>query len=131
MVLVDGLGTTLTVGKGEVAAAAASTAGIPTALGLPPKAYREFEASVIILHHQTTIAVGYQPVIHSGVMRQSAEIISIEGREALRTGEKARVRFRFAYFAEYLIPGSTFIFREGRAKGIGTIIETFPAPTIT
>ena len=29
----------------------------------------------------------------------------------------ANVRFRFLYFADYLLPGSTFLFREGRAKG--------------
>ena len=29
----------------------------------------------------------------------------------------AIVRFRFLYFADYLLPGSTFLFREGRAKG--------------
>jgi GTPase len=41
---------------------------------VPPKACREFEASVIILQHSTTIGSGYQPVIHCGVLRQSAEV---------------------------------------------------------
>jgi GTPase len=95
-----------------------------------PKACREFEANVIILHHSTTISTGYQPVIHCGVMRQSAEIIGINDRETLRTGERAVVRFRFLYFSEYVLPGTTFIFREGRAKGIGKIIKTFPANPI-
>lgn len=27
------------------------------------------------------------------------------------------MRFRFLYFSEYVIPGDTFLFREGRAKG--------------
>ncbi len=97
---------------------------------LPPKACKEFEASVIILHHSTTIACGYQPVIHCGVLRQSAEMIGIMGRESLRTGERATVRFRFLYLADYLLPGTTFIFREGRAKGIGKIIRTFPVSGI-
>jgi GTPase len=92
-----------------------------------PKACREFEAVVVILHHSTTIGCGYQPVIHCGVLRQSAEIIGIKERETLRTGERATVRFRFLYFAEYVLPGVTFIFREGRAKGIGKIVQTYPA----
>jgi GTPase len=29
----------------------------------------------------------------------------------------AIVRFRFLYFAEYILPGDVFLFREGRAKG--------------
>jgi Elongation factor Tu C-terminal domain len=48
---------------------------------------REFEANVIILHHSTTICCGYQPVVHCGVLRQSAEMIEIKGRENLKTGE--------------------------------------------
>lgn len=118
MVLVDGLTVPApNKGAGEVV--------------VPPKACREFEASVIILHHSTTIGNGYQPVIHCGVLRQSAEIINITGRETLRTGERATVRFRFLYFTEYLLPGSTFIFREGRSKGIGKVVQTFPAAVLT
>lgn len=29
--------------------------------------------------------------------------------------------FHFLYYAEYLVVGSTFLFREGRAKGIGKV----------
>lgn len=109
------------------AAAAAGVIKIGADTSYPPRACREFEANVVVLHHSTTVAVGYQPVVHCGVLRQSAEIIDIVGvREALRTGERATARFRFVYSAEYLLPGSTFLFREGRAKGIGKITRTFP-----
>lgn len=117
-----------------------------------PRSVREFEAQVVILHHSTTISAGYQPVIHCGVVRQAAQIVRIgtkavgeegassqEEKErvrgagvvetvglALRTGERERVRFRFLYAAEYVLPGWTFIFREGKAKGIGKIVRTFP-----
>lgn len=92
-----------------------------------PLSIREFDASVVILHHATMISSGYQPVIHCGVLRQTAQIISIQGNDALKTGEAAVVRFRFIYNAEYLLPGTTFLFREGRAKGVGKVIECFPA----
>lgn len=49
---------------------------------------REFDASVVILHHSTMISSGYQPVVHCGVLRQSAQIMSIDGAEALKTGER-------------------------------------------
>lgn len=93
---------------------------------LNPKACKEFEANVFILHHSTTITCGYQPVIHCGVQRQSAEMMEIRGRENLKTGERAIVKFRFLYAAEYLLPGSTFLFREGRAKGIGKVLKVIP-----
>lgn len=88
-----------------------------------PRATRRFEAAVVILHHSTTISEGYQPVIHCGVVRQAAAMIAIEGSESLRTGQRARVQFRFVYSPEYLVPGSTFLFREGRAKGIGKVTK--------
>eukprot|EP01032_Pedospumella_encystans_P023407 gene23407-26498_t len=119
MVMVDGL---------QVPAPGKGATGEIT---IPPKACREFEASVIILHHSTTIGCGYQPVIHSGVLRQAAEIVGIKGRETLKTGERAIVRFRFMYYADYLLPGSTFIFREGRAKGIGKVIQVIPLNVVT
>lgn len=99
---------------------------VPKGVDPTPCAIREFEANVVILHHSTTVSCGYQPVVHCGVVRQSAEMIAIIGRETLRTGERATVRFRFLYFADYLLPGSTFLFREGRAKGIGKVLRTYP-----
>jgi GTPase len=106
----------------------------------------EFEASVKVLHHSTTITDGYAPVIHLGVVRQAAKIIAIrpEGTaaksdqskdggnnkevsvaECLRTGSQAIVRFRFMYCPEYLSPGRKLIFREGRAKGVGQVTRIF------
>jgi len=38
-----------------------------------------FEADVCILHHPTTIKVGYQAVIHLGMVRQTAQLITITG----------------------------------------------------
>ena len=99
--------------------------GLPKGSDVTPAAIREFEASVIILHHSTMISTGYQPVIHCGVLRQSAEILGITGTDSLKTGERAIVRFRFLYFAEYILPGATFLFREGRAKGVGKVVRTF------
>jgi len=88
-----------------------------------PKAARAFEATVVILHHSTTVAEGYQPVCHIGCVRQACALLSIDnGRDnVLRTGAKATVTFRFMYHVEYVLPGMTFLFREGRAKGIGKI----------
>mmetsp|Transcript_18240 Transcript_18240/g.24031 ORF Transcript_18240/g.24031 Transcript_18240/m.24031 type:complete len:478 (+) Transcript_18240:130-1563(+) len=88
-----------------------------------PRAVREFEASVVILHHSTTVSHGYQPVVHCGVIRQAAAMEKIYAEESLCTGQRADVKFRFMYFAEYLLPGTQFLFREGRAKGLGKVTK--------
>eukprot|EP01063_Lacrimia_lanifica_P026827 TRINITY_DN3680_c0_g1_i1.p1 TRINITY_DN3680_c0_g1~~TRINITY_DN3680_c0_g1_i1.p1 ORF type:complete len:879 (+),score=293.82 TRINITY_DN3680_c0_g1_i1:76-2712(+) len=85
-----------------------------------PCAYREFCADIIVLYHSTTIKSQYEPVIHCSTVRQSARITLVD-TELLRTGDKARVRFKFLYRAEYLTLGSKLVFREGRTKGLGTI----------
>lgn len=35
---------------------------------------------------------------------------------------RACVRFRFLQRPEYIIPGTRFVFREGRTKGIGVVV---------
>lgn len=45
------------------------------------------------------------------------------GIPLLRTGDRSIVRFRFIKYPEYLKVGQRLIFREGRTKGIGRIIQ--------
>jgi len=80
----------------------------------------EFEAEVIILHHATTIKPKYQAVIHCGVVRQTAQVVSISS-DLLRTGDRGIVRFKFIKSPEYLHVGATILFREGRTRGVGHI----------
>mmetsp|Transcript_43167 Transcript_43167/g.93994 ORF Transcript_43167/g.93994 Transcript_43167/m.93994 type:complete len:181 (+) Transcript_43167:110-652(+) len=94
---------------------------------LSPKAVREFEAEVVILHHATTIKVKYQAVIHCGVIRQSAQVREIRV-PLLRAGDKGIIRFRFVNYGEYIKLGQTLLFREGRTKGLGTVVLLDPPP---
>ncbi len=80
----------------------------------------EFEAEVIILHHATTIKPKYQAVIHCGVVRQTAQVVSMTC-DLLRTGDRGIVRFKFIKAPEYLHVGATILFREGRTRGVGHI----------
>jgi elongation factor 1-alpha len=89
-----------------------------------PRPVRRFEASVKILHHPTTIKVGYTPVIHSHTIRQTARIIQMS-KEVLRTGDIADAMFEFLTRPEYLEKDQTFVFREGRTRGIGTVLKTY------
>ncbi|KAL7995216.1 putative translation protein, beta-barrel domain superfamily [Plasmopara halstedii] len=88
---------------------------------------RLFEARVVILHHQTTVTVGYQPMINCRTIRQTAEIVSIESnQDVIRTGDKALVRFKFIHAPEFLKKGMRFVFRDGQAKGIGKVVRIIP-----
>ncbi|KAJ0411229.1 hypothetical protein ATCC90586_003868 [Pythium insidiosum] len=89
-----------------------------------------FEARVVILHHQTTVSVGYQPMINCRTIRQTAEIVSIESaQDVIRTGDRALVRFRFIHAPEFLRKGMRFVFRDGQAKGIGKVVRIVPPAT--
>lgn len=90
---------------------------------LHPHASWEFDADIAILTHSTTIQEKYQAVIHCEIVRQSAKVVSMD-KDRLRSGDRAGVRFRFLQRPEYLIPGTRFVFREGRTKGIGMVTQT-------
>jgi GTPase len=85
-----------------------------------PAGTRIFDAEVLILHHPTTIKLGYQAVLHCGMIRQTAQIVRIQ-KACLRTGDKSTCRFRFLLREEYLHVGAAFVFREGSTKGIGKV----------
>lgn len=84
--------------------------------------YREFVADIKILHHPTTIKINYEPVIHCGTVSQSAKIFYIEN-DLLRTGDTSIVKFRFKNRSEYIEKDTQLIFREGKTKGVGRIID--------
>lgn len=89
---------------------------------LKPKATFFFRAEVVILHHATTIRERYEALVHCGVIRQAARVVHLSC-DLLRAGDKATVTFRFCHHGEFLNVGSTLLFREGRTKGLGRIIE--------
>jgi GTPase len=86
----------------------------------------EFTASINILHsHHTTIRKGYEPYLHIEQVRQCAKILEINNHELLRTGDTANIRLQFMNYPEYIKPGMNLIFRDGKVKGIGKILEIY------
>ena len=97
-----------------------------------------FTADISVLKaHSTTIKPGYEPVVHSGSIRQTAKLIRIfdkknfrknqgkninEEDKILRTGDKAKVEFKFIFQPEYLKKGSRILLCEGRTKVIGVVL---------
>ena len=45
--------------------------------------------------------------------------------ERLRTGDKAIVRCQFQYSPQFISPGAPLLFREGRAKGVGKVVQLY------
>ena len=72
-----------------------------------------------------------QPFSACFLYAQAAKVIAMNS-ELLRSGDRACVRFRFLQRPEYLTPGTRFVFREGRTKGIGIVVQHIEnAPTET
>ena len=92
-------------------------------------AVRQFKAQIHILHSPTTIKLGYSPFLHIDHVRQTAKIIDIEKISSkdddgiLRSGDKANVMLEFLMKPEYIKIGMRLIFREGKVKAVGKVIE--------
>ncbi len=86
---------------------------------------KEFEIEAMIVHHASTIKVGYQSVVHCNVVRQTATIIGMN-KEFMRAGDCGIIKFQFLKSPEYLHLGDTVLFREGRTRGKGKIIKLYP-----
>ncbi|XP_055026712.1 GTP-binding protein 2 [Misgurnus anguillicaudatus] len=87
----------------------------------------QFEAEIILLFHAKTFHKGFQVTVHVGNIRQTATVEALQGKDELRTGEKAVVRFKFIKHPEYLKVGAKLLFREGVTKGIGQVTKLQPA----
>jgi len=91
-------------------------------------AVKQFIAQIHILHSPTTIKEGYQPFVHIEHVRQAVKMLEINKEEIstdklLRGGDKAIVKLEFGTKPEYIKPGMRMIFREGKVKAVGKIIE--------
>jgi GTPase len=88
---------------------------------LKPQASLYFEAEILVLHHSTTIHVNYQPMVQCVAVKQTATLVHIFDKDLLRTGDKARVIFKFLKVPELIHEGMRLLFRENRCKGIGVV----------
>ena len=90
-----------------------------------PEPAMEFEVEALIVHHSSTIKVGYQSVVHCHVIRQTCTVVEID-KPYLRSGDTGKIRFKFLKKPEYLHMGDTILFREGRTRGKGKITKIIP-----
>ncbi|KAL9954791.1 hypothetical protein ACROYT_G042368 [Oculina patagonica] len=81
-----------------------------------------FWADVFLLFHTTSISKRFQATVYIGNVIQTA-VIEEMNKDSLRTGQRAKVRFRFIKQPEYIRQGSRIFFREGHTKGVGQVLS--------
>jgi elongation factor 1-alpha len=89
---------------------------------IDPKAVKSFEAEILVLHHPTRIASGYEPVLHCNTIAESVKFELLD-KEYLKSGESGNVKITFKYKPHFVQVNDKFVFREGKTKGIGTITK--------
>lgn len=90
--------------------------------GLPLKSARGFEGDVFILHHPTTIRPGYEAIFHIHSIKEACRLVW-SSKETLRTGDRATIRVETVFHPIYVREGDRFLFREGRARGMGIVTK--------
>lgn len=107
--------------------------------------YRYNAAVTIFGGLSATLRTGYSPVIHAGMIRQTAKLIlpdaeddqldvsSLSKREKremtqkkIKSGSVEKVVFKFRQHPEYLEKGTVFVFRSGDIHGVGCVIDVVP-----
>jgi GTPase len=90
--------------------------------GFCPKASWEFLGEILVINRTSPMRVNYEPVLHSGNIRQAVRVVEIVGgKMEVNNQERALCRFRFVHYPEYLTVGDAFIIREDRTRGVGII----------
>jgi len=84
-----------------------------------------FNCDVAIFNHPTTIRNGYQTVIHLNTIRQTAKF-KIANDKVLRTNSKENIDIKFLQRPEFMLPGTLFMFRDGKTKGMGRVNSGIP-----
>lgn len=84
-----------------------------------------FNCDISVFNHPTTIKNGYQTVIHCRTIRQTAKF-RIGDNKILRTNSKENINVKFISRPEFILPGTLFMFRDGRTKGMGRVLSIVP-----
>ncbi|VDP14863.1 unnamed protein product [Soboliphyme baturini] len=93
-----------------------------------PVASQMFTAEVYVLFHTSKyIGEKFQATVHVCNVCQTVIVTRIHTKNRLlKVGERAVISCMFLRQPEYITTGSRLLFHEGRTKGIGEVIETYP-----
>lgn len=98
-----------------------------------PYQVKKFSAEVYVLKSShTTVKPGYEPVVNTCSIRQTARIVSVNEKvcnqngkvndDRLRSGDRAKLDLEFHYKPEYIKPGFRLLLSENKVKIIGKIV---------
>ncbi|XP_064599993.1 GTP-binding protein 2-like [Liolophura sinensis] len=93
--------------------------------GSEPQCCIEFLADIYLLFHKKSLKQGFQTTVHIGSISQTATIVDMN-KKSIKTNERAVVTFRLIKQPEYIRPGARLVFREGRTKGMGEVLQISP-----
>jgi elongation factor 1-alpha len=85
---------------------------------------RKFNAVIRLPNHGTTIKHGYQSTIHCRTTRQAARLLTDDPEKSIPVpfGKNVNVTFQFLKRQEFILPETSFIFRDGKTKGFGRVL---------
>jgi len=87
-----------------------------------PSGCLEFEASILVLQHPSSLKANFHGTVHIGSIRQGASIVSMNVPE-VSAGGKALVRFKFDKLPEYIRPAAKLFLRDGQIKVVGHVVN--------
>ncbi len=95
---------------------------------LPNNVCKKFTAKVKILHHHTTIRVGYQAYANCGMIKEPVrfnQILSLDGNilDTIRSGDEVNIQMEFLNRYNYVEKNQVLVFREGTTRAVGYIIS--------
>jgi len=97
----------------------------------PPSGCWQFEASISVLQHPSSLKQKFNGTSYIGSIRQRVNLLNFENQnegktiEKLKTGEAGVARFSFTQSPEYLKIGSEIFIREGQVKIVGRVTKLF------
>jgi len=88
-----------------------------------------FTAEIYILQHTSSskLKQGFEATIFIDSIRQTVEILEMD-RE-ITTGQKTKVKLKFVQYPDVISVGSRLFFRNGRTKGMGTVVDIVKIPS--
>lgn len=87
-----------------------------------PSSTRSFRAKIKILHHASAIKIGYEPHLHVGGCKETIKIMDMD-KEFVQKGNSTNATLKFKHRYSYIDVGDKFIFREGKTRGSGEVLE--------
>lgn len=86
---------------------------------------RRFNCDIMIFNHATTIRSGYNTIVHCNTIIQAGQFY-MPVDQVLRSHSRENLDIILLSRSEFILPGSVFMFRDGKTKGMGVVKTIIP-----